>query len=116
MCIDTENGTFFTDSFEEIADIIKNSGEIWISAKQKYPCLALLVCEDKVCLNFFGESDTDIWLSESKCRTKAVFRVSGTDWEAPENSVISLDIALECVKQFMLTLKRPDRIGWQYGV
>jgi hypothetical protein len=30
--------------------------------------------------------------------------------------VISIDTALQCVREFCLTLTRPDCIKWQYGV
>ena len=101
MHISTENSDFFTDSTEQIESAVRTSREIWISGREKYPCLALL---------------TNMWMSRRESTQSAIFLAGGVEWEAPADAVISIDTALQCVREFCLTLTRPDCIKWQYGV
>lgn len=116
MHISTENGETMTDRFEEIVDIIDSSSEVWISGEDNYPCLSLLINDDKVCVNYFGVEKDDLWMSRSDTLQTVTFLISGEEWEAPEDSVISMGKALECVKEFCRTLSRPSCIDWQIGV
>ena len=116
MHISTENSDFFTDSFEKIGNAIRTSREIWISGEEKYPCLAILINGGKACANYFGTDESDIWMSQSESTQGSVFWVSGAQWESPADSVISIGAALQCVRQFCVTLTRPECIKWQYGV
>lgn len=116
MLISTEKGDFTADSFEEIEDIINRSREIWISGDKKFPCLALLINKNKVCVNYFGTDETDMWLSRTDTLQSVEFIISGAEWLAPEDSAVTLDDALKCVKEFISTYKKPRCIDWQYGV
>ena len=116
MHISTEDSDFFTDSTEQIESAVRTSREIWISGREKYPCLALLTNGGNACVNYFGANEGDMWMSRSESTQSAIFLAGGVEWEAPADAVISIDTALQCVREFCLTLTRPDCIKWQYGV
>lgn len=116
MQISTENAAFSTSDPDLIESTVRSSREIWISGREKYPCLALLTCGGNACVNYFGVDEGDMWMSRSESTQSAIFLAGGEQWQSPADAVISIDEALQCVREFCGTLTRPACIKWQYGV
>lgn len=116
MQISTENAAFSTSDPDLIESTVRSSREIWISGESKYPCLTILTSGEKACVNYFGRQESDMWLSQSESTQSEVFIAGGEQWQSPADAVISIDEALQCVREFCLTLTRPACIKWQYGV
>lgn len=116
MQISTENAAFSTSDPDLIENTVRSSREIWISGESKYPCLTILTSGEKACVNYFGRQESDMWLSQSESTQSEVFIAGGEQWQSPADAVISIDEALQCVREFCGTLTRPACIKWQYGV
>ena len=116
MQISTENAAFSTSDPDLIESTVRSSRAIWISGKSKYPCLTILTSGEKACVNYFGRQESDMWLSQSESTQSEVFIAGGEQWQSPADAVISIDEALQCVREFCGTLTRPACIKWQYGV
>lgn len=116
MHISTENASFTTNDPDLIESTLRSSREIWISGEDKYPCLTILTSGEKACVNYFGAEESDMWLSRSESTRSEVFTAGGEKWESPADAVIGIDEALQCVREFCITLTRPACIKWQYGV
>ena len=116
MQISTENAAFSTSDPDLIESTVRSSREIWISGESTYPCLTILTSGEKACVNYFGRQESDMWLSQSESTQSEVFIAGGEQWQAPADAVISIDEALQCVREFCGTLTRPACIKWQYGV
>ncbi len=87
--------------------------EIWISGKEAYPCLAILVNGKYACVNYFENEDGMMCLSYGKYEKSVVFLAGLEEWEAPANAVVSTEEAVSCMEEFFDTLKRPECIRWQ---
>lgn len=116
MQISTENAAFSTSDPDLIESTVRSSREIWISGESKYPCLTILTSGEKACVNYFGRQESDMWLSQSESTQSEVFIAGAEQWQSPADAVISIDEALQCVREFCGTLTRPACIKWQYGV
>lgn len=116
MQISTENAAFSTSDPDLIESTVRSSREIWISGESKYPCLTILTSGEKACVNYFDRQESDMWLSQSESTQSEVFIAGGEQWQSPADAVISIDEALQCVREFCGTLTRPACIKWQYGV
>lgn len=116
MLVCTEKGSFSAESCTQIIGIVKYSRESWISGKEKYSCLVVLINGENACVDYFGTDERDCWLSKSEGTQRVVFTAGGEEWEAPADAVVSVKAALECVKLFCETPERPNNIKWQYGV
>ncbi len=116
MQISTENAAFSTSDPDLTESTVRSSREIWISGESKYPCLTILTSGEKACVNYFGRQESDMWLSQSESTQSEVFIAGGEQWQSPADAVISIDEALQCVREFCGTLTRPACIKWQYGV
>lgn len=116
MQISTENAAFSTSDPDLIESTVRSSREIWISGESKYPCLTILTSGEKACVNYFGRQESDMWLSQSESTQSEVFIAGGEQWQSPADAVIGIDEALQCVREFCVTLTRPACIKWQYGV
>ena len=116
MRISTPNGTFETNDPAETENALRTFPEIWVSGEDEYPCLSILISGENACVNFFGTDESDLWLSKSDSKQSVTFYPDGAEWQAPEDAIISINDALECVSEFCRTLTRPTNIQWQYGV
>lgn len=116
MRISTPSGTFETNDPAQIETALRQSPEVWVSGNDSYPCLSILISGENACVNYFGTDENDLWLSQSNSKQSVTFYPGGAKWQAPEDAIISINDALECVSEFCQTLARPANILWQYGV
>ena len=122
MLVSLPDGDMMIDSADEIEAIIRKKAaegvsEVWISDRSKpYPALAVLLNREYACVDYFGENEDDMWRSVGSKNTEVVFSAGGTEWTAPTDAVISVDEAVDCLRQFCNDLKRPVCIKWQDGV
>lgn len=113
---------FICESKIEVKEIIymcKKSimDELWISLNGDYPCISLLLSDDLVCINYFENNENEFYFTSyndnNNCDKIVSFIAGGEEWLAPNNAIIPLKTAIECVEQFMDTSKRPTCIKWQ---
>ena len=111
-------GTLNCDNDNEIEQILKKCADnplddIWISGENEYPCLALLVNRELACIHFFASEEEhyqSVGNEESDGTTK--FYAGGEMAELPNYTVVSLSLAIQCVKQFFKSHNRPSCIKW----
>ncbi len=111
-------GNFKCQSWNELKDFITKSSfnsldDIWINGNDDYPCLAILINREHACVHYFLDGDGNMWQSVGYGKEDVAFVCNGEKSVMPANSVISLDKALECAKQFFQTLERPSCIEWR---
>lgn len=116
----TNKGDIVCKTPQEVENIIINSSkkpldEIWVSGEDEYPCLAVLVNGDLTSICYFLNENGDMWQSVGNAESNGSveFLVGGELDERPEYTVVSLEAALECVKQFCDTFYKPDCIEWE---
>lgn len=117
MNLATTEGDFRYDTKEEIAEHMRRSSalpldDIWISGEDKYPCLAILINGSLACVNYF-EEEGEMWQSYGNYPNDVRFIAGGEEWEAPADTVVSLEDAISCMEEFFDTPKRPECIEWQ---
>ena len=115
----SNQGEFDCRSKDEIETIIRQStqipyDDIWLSGEYEYPCLTITLNGADACLHYFLNGDGDFWQSVGTCERVVSF-VSGNGAPdfTPENAVITLDQAIQCMRLFFDTLQRPDCIAWR---
>ena len=104
---------------QEIIELIKNNKgleEIWISKNsKKYPCLVIQLNNDLACVNYFPEDENEInWTSLGNYDKETIFLSGGEEWNAPSNTIITKEKAIECLQEFSNNEKeKPKCIEWQ---
>ena len=121
MLISKSDGDIIPDTAQEAEELIrkcseKGTEEIWISKDAPFPALVLLICEEYACVHYFADEDGVMYMSKGCGDRRVTFTVGGTEWETPEDTVISLDDALRCMHSFCKNTKLPECIAWQDGV
>lgn len=116
MRISTPSGTFETNDPAQIENALRQNPEVWVSGEDSYPCLSILISGENACVNYFGTDENDLWLSQSDSSQSVTFYPDGAEWDCPADAVVSVETALECIREFCQTLARPANILWQYGV
>lgn len=107
--------------FQSIDDTIKfvqtaaqEKSDIWISGDNEYPCMAVCTNGQYATVNFFQNDIGDVWLSyNDKNQNEVTFIADGTEWCPTADSVISLNDAFLCIREFLGTYERPSCIQWQ---
>lgn len=119
MHVVSNQGEFDCHSKEEIEKIIRQSAQIpyddiWLSGEDEYPCMTITLNGSDACLHYFLNDDGDFWQSVGTCERVVSF-VSGQGEPdfTPENAVITLDQAIQCMRSFYDTLQRPTCITWR---
>lgn len=117
MHVSTNAGDFPSQTKQEIAEQIRKSttfplDDIWISGETEYPCLSILVNGANACLTYF-EAEGVMWLSYGMRQSSVMFMAGGEEWEAPADSVVSIEHAIACMEAFFETRKKPACIAWQ---
>lgn len=112
------NGDFECDSWQEVEKLIRRSSlnpldDIWISKEAEYPCLAILLNGNAACVHYFLNEEGDMWQSVGYGDRDIVFESNGDKSEMPANTVISIEKAIECAKQFYNIQKQPECIEWR---
>lgn len=118
MRIASCSGDFECCSWNELDNFIKKSSlnpldDIWLYGTADYPCLAILLNGKDACVHYFLNDKGDMWQSVGYGDTDVAFLSHGNQLEMPADSVISLDKAIECAKQFYATLEKPNCIEWR---
>lgn len=103
---------------EDLIRLLKdNKGleEIWISNGKKYPCIVIHLNNNLAAVSYFSKDENEAdWTSVGNHNSEVVFLAGGEEWNAPANSIISIDKAIECVKEFAMNEnEKPTAIKWQ---
>lgn len=112
-------GDRICQSIAEMSEIIKQGAtlpqgdEIWISGKEDYPCLSILVKGKYACLHYFENDESDVWQSNGDFNEEVVFLAANEEWIAPEYTIIPIEIAINCMEEFCDAIKRPECIRWE---
>lgn len=64
-------------------------------------------------IHCFKNEDGDMWQSESNYYKDAEFIMGGVMTVMPCNTIVGLDNAVMCVREFWNGLERPDCISWR---
>lgn len=118
MKLAANEGDFQYNTKEEIAKHICKSAslgmdDIWISGEEEYPCMAILINKEFACVNYFENENGDMCITFSENKKEVTFTAGGEEWEAPADTVISLEAAILCMEEFFDTMKRPECVKWQ---
>lgn len=120
MNVSTKNGDFERQTIQEIEQLIRNSAagspdDIWISGKDNYPCLSILITGNLANVNYFLDDYGDFWVSEGDGTygEDLSVRVDGVDYSMGADTIISVEQAIECMKQFCMDIyTMPNCIKW----
>lgn len=117
MNLGSNEGDFQYETKEGIIEHIKRSSalpldDISISGENEFPCLSILINGNYACVHFF-EKEGVMWQSFSNFTRKIIFMAGGVEWEAPADTVISIESAILCAIEFFDTMKKPICIEWQ---
>lgn len=112
------NGDFKCHSWHELENLIRNSAlnpfdDIWLNGDTDYPCLAILINGNYACVHYFLNDEGNMWQSVGYGDKDVAFVSNGDQSDMPADSVISLEKAMECVKQFYDTSDKPNCIEWR---
>ena len=118
MYLYTNEGIFKYETPKEISEHICRSStlpmdEIFISTETKYPYLSILVNGDHACIHYFESEDGAMFQSLGNGKEGIVFLAAGEEWKAPADTIVTLETAIKCMKEFFETMKRPKCIKWQ---
>ena len=119
MHVISTKGDRICQSKTEIIEIIKQGAalpqgdEIWISSKEDYPCLSVLIKGKYACLHYFENDEGDVWQSNGDFNEEVVFLAANDEWTAPEYTIIPVESAINCMEEFCDTIKRPESIRWE---
>ena len=112
------DGDYNFQTIDEALNIIKshakNKDEIWVSGDDKYPCIVVCTNGAFAGITFFENEDGDMYLSFNKDnQVKVDFTAGGEAWLPDPDVVISKELVMECVREFLETGMRPECINWQ---
>lgn len=120
MNVSTKDGDFEHKTVQEIEQLIRNSAasspdDIWISGKDNYPCLSILISGNLANVNYFLSDCGDLWVSEGDGTYDEDLSicVDGVDYSMGADTIISTEQAIECMKQFCMDIyTMPNCIEW----
>lgn len=112
------NGDSECHSWHELEKFLKNSStnpfdDIWLNRVTDYPCLAILINGNYACIHYFLNDEGDMWQSVGYGDKDVTFVSNGDKSDMPADSVVSLDKAIECAKQFFDISDKPTCIEWR---
>ena len=118
MKISNCNGEFDCHSWQELEQLIKKSSlnppdDLWISENTEYPCLSILINGNYACVHYFLDDEGDMWQSVGDGDKDVTFVINGGKSDLPADSVIPLEKAIECARQFYDTLDKPTCLEWR---
>lgn len=116
MNVVTNNGDFIIDTIDEIIQLIlrtskQSCDEIWVS-RTDYPCIAVLINGNYANIHFFLNSEGDIWQTVGN-NNDMQFIISGETQVLPGEYIISLEKAIEVVKEFCISMVKPKCVEWE---
>lgn len=116
MRVKVNNGIFEYSTVQEVENIIENSKldvitNILISNQDKYPCLSISIIENQAIIQYFLNKNKYLTSKNKtvnnsyyiKCRNKEILT---------RDSLVSIQEAIECVKQFFDDKEKPGCIEW----
>lgn len=120
MNVSTKDGDFEQQTVQEIEQLIRNSAasspdDIWISGKDNYPCLSILITGNLANVNYFLNDCGEVWVSEGDGTydKDLSVRVDSVDYSMGADTIISVEQAIECMKQFCMDIyTMPNCIKW----
>lgn len=116
ISINTGNFDFVSidSALEFVAKVANEKDDIWISGEEKYPCMAVCINGEYAAVNYFQNDTGEMWLSYSEDNHKEItFNAGGEEWTPDINAVIKLNDMFSCIREFLLTYKRPSCIQWK---
>ena len=118
MNVSNCNGDFELHSWKDLEKQIRKSStypfdDIWISGETEYPCLSILINDQYTCVHYFLNNQGDMWQSIGYGSEDISFESNGEKSDMPADAIISLDLAIECAKQFFETHEKPICIEWR---
>lgn len=116
--IASSNGEHTLSSWPETEAFLRECAanrpdDIWLSGDTDYPCLAMMLSGCYACVHYFLNDNGDMWQSVGQEEQDFTFLVNGEQTEMPGDTVISLEQAIACARQFFDSPERPDCIEWQ---
>ncbi len=111
-------GDFPFERISEALSIISSKSEekdeIWVNADTKNPCITVCTNGEFAAITYFENEDGDMWLSLNEDnQMEVVFIAGGEEWLPDPDVIISRTQAMDCVREFLETGKRPECIKWQ---
>lgn len=100
LIVSTIHGDMVCHSTSEVTDIISKSpyDDITISFKSEYPQLSVLTNGKYACLHYFTGNQT--FQSVGDVNKEITFNAGGTEWTAPQESVVPIECALSYIRIF----------------
>lgn len=87
-----------------------NENEIWITGESEYPCISVMIKGNAANINFFKSADDfAACLNDENTANGAV---DFGDIEIERQFVIDRKKAIECIREFVNTSKRPECVKW----
>lgn len=78
------------------------------------PGLAICISGNFAAISCFEDEDGNMWLSLNELNdTPVTFTAGGEEWAPEANAVVSVEDALACAEESLMTAVRPESINWQ---
>ena len=118
IIISTDMGNFnfasTDDAMEFVSKAASEKSDIWVSKEEEYPCMAICINGEYAAVNYFENAEGKMWLSYNEDNRKEVtFNAGGEEWTPDVSAVISLEVMFSCIREFLITYKRPSCIQWK---
>lgn len=100
LIVSTMHGDTVCHSTSEVMEIVSKSlyNDITISSDSEYPQLSVLTNSKYACLHYFTENQT--FQSVGDVNKEITFNAGGTEWTAPQESVVPIECALSYIRIF----------------
>ena len=120
MFISVESENIGCNSFEEYEKCIfekmqLKDAEIWISengTQDDYPCLGILVKDDCVVINYFGEDETN-FVTVGNNEDEEIVSFCNEQYEVAGYQIIDKKSACIAIMDFFLTKDKSDKLEWE---
>lgn len=122
MIISCDNEEFTSFNFYEFKEIViqnvkqYSTEEVWLSKeKNDYPCLSILINQNKAVVNYFESEDSGMYASLGNVNNNEIieFRTKVQVYEIVGYQVIPFEIALKCAEAFYRQQELPTCIEWE---
>lgn len=97
----------------------RNANEFWLCGNERYPLLAIMICETLACLHYFPTDGHPGFISVAKsCKlpqnVTVLFYTNTADEEieVASESAVPLQLALEAAREFFVSKNIPRCVDW----